>query len=118
MLPRPLRALLPVLALAVLTAACAADAAGAPAEPPVAGDAVTLRDNAFTPALLAVTPGTTVTWIWDDGSTQHNVVFDDAASDIQSEGTWTHTFTDPGTYDYVCALHGGMRGSVVVGPAG
>ncbi len=114
---RPLRALLPALALVGLTAACSAGAASTtrPAEPPVSGDTVTLSDNAFQPAALLVTPGTTVTWIWDDGGTRHNVAFDALTSDIQAEGSWTHTFTDSGTYDYVCTLHRNMTGSVIVG---
>ena len=69
----------------------------------------------FEPAVLRVTPGTTVTWVWDDGSVPHNVTFDDVGSDTRSEGMWTRTFTDPGTFDYVCTLHGGMTGTVTVG---
>ncbi len=32
----------------------------------------------------------------------------------QSEGSFTHTFDQPGTYGYRCTLHGGMDGRVVV----
>lgn len=110
--------LLPAVALIVVTAACGADAASAPAEAPVDGDAVVLTDDEFQPAALRVTLGTTVTWTWDDGSTDHNVVFDDESSAVQSEGTWTRTFGEPGTFDYVCTLHGGMMGTVVVDGTG
>jgi plastocyanin len=111
---RTLRALLPALALAGLAAACGnSDAASAPA-PPVSGDSVTLRDNVFEPPALQVASGTTVTWTWDDGPVQHNVTFDDFGSETKNSGTWTHTFTEPGTYEYTCTLHGGMDGTIVV----
>lgn len=107
--------LLAALALATVTAACGANAASAPADAPVDGDAVVLTDNEFQPAALRVTAGTTVTWTWDDGSAQHNVVFDDdTASPAQSQGTWTRTFDEPGTFAYVCTLHPRMTGTVVL----
>lgn len=114
--PRFVR-LLPALVLVVVAAACGGDAASAPAAP-VDGDAVAVIDNEFQPAALRVAPGTTVTWAWD-GSADHNVVFDDdQGSPVQSEGTWTRTFDEPGTLGYVCTLHGRMTGTVVVDGGG
>jgi plastocyanin len=31
-----------------------------------------------------------------------------------TEGTFSHTFDHAGVYDYVCTLHGNMRGTVFV----
>ena len=35
-------------------------------------------------------------------------------SDLQSEGTFTHNFETPGSFRYLCTLHGGMTGAVIV----
>jgi plastocyanin len=74
---------------------------------------VAVEDNEFAPAAIEVPAGTTVTWQWQ-GNDQHNVVGDDYESPVQNQGEFAHTFSDPGTYDYQCMLHGGMRGEVIV----
>jgi plastocyanin len=42
------------------------------------------------------------------------VAGDDFQSEIISEGSFTHTFDEPGTYDYACTLHPNMRGTIEV----
>jgi plastocyanin len=49
-----------------------------------------------------------------DGVAQHNVVGDGFESRIQAQGTFEHTSDAPGTYSYVCTLHQGMDGTVIV----
>lgn len=72
-----------------------------------------LEGAAFTPSVIEVPAGSTVTWTFLSGE-QHNVVFDDLASPTQDWGTWSNTFTQPGSYPYVCTLHAGMEGRVDV----
>src|SRR5687768_17178823 len=82
--------------------------------PPVAGATeVAVRDNVFEPAAIEIPVGTTVTWQWE-GDTPHNVVGEGFESPVQDSGEFAYTFDDPGTFDYQCTLHGGMRGQVVV----
>lgn len=81
--------------------------------PPVATSQVRVVDNAFEPPDAELTTGDTLTWQWE-GDSDHNVVGDDFESSVQSDGTFEHRFTDPGTYTYRCTLHAGMRGSVTV----
>lgn len=82
--------------------------------PPAAGvSEVAVRDDVFAPAAVAVPPGTTVTWRWQ-GANEHNVYGDGFASPLQTDGTFAHTFAQPGTYAYRCTLHPFMRGEVVV----
>ena len=82
--------------------------------PPVAGvTEVTVDDDFFAPAAIEVPAGTTVTWRWE-GNNRHNVVGDGFESPVQDSGLFTHTFDDPGIYDYECTLHNGMRGQVQV----
>jgi len=84
---------------------------------------VSVQNNSFSPASVTVAAGTTVTWQWAPGATDHNVV--PVLSEPPSSGqpsdapdTHTHQFNTPGTYNYYCAVHGGptfgMRGSVTV----
>ncbi len=109
------------VAVAVLAAGCAAASSSAdPADVvTVTGDPATVAvvDNAFEPAHVAISAGTTVTWEWE-GSDEHNVVGGaDLSSPTQREGTYEQRFDDPGTYEYRCTLHPGMTGSVtVLGP--
>jgi len=91
---------------------------------------VNLADQAFNPGSVTVPAGTTVTWQWPTSTTcsdgyggyftcpTHSVTFDDGsniASPTQSTGTFTRTFSAPGTYKYHCAVHGtAMSGQVIV----
>ena len=105
-----------ILALAVLAVGCA-DAGDDPATTgPVSGTSVAVVDNAFEPAALQVEPGDTVTWTWE-GSNPHDVSADGFESEVQTSGTFTHTFEAPGEYDYVCTIHPSMTGTIVVGEA-
>lgn len=110
--PRRL-AITALLALAI--AACSAPDPAASPPVTVTGDTtVVLEDTAFTPVNLVLPAGATVTWDWQDGDTQHNVVGDDFSSDVQTTGSFAHTFDTPGTYAYRCALHGQMTAQVQV----
>lgn len=98
----------------------AADAAAAEAtetEAAVAEEVpVSIQDFAFSPQVLEVPVGTTVTWTNNDAS-QHTVVADNDAfaSEILAQGdTFSFTFDTPGTYDYICSLHPNMTAQIVV----
>ena len=102
-----------VLALAVSLAACVADTPSAP--PPVAeSPTVTIQDMQFNSDHVTIEEGDTVTWVWDDGDMPHDVSGGGFKSEVQTEGTFSHTFDDAGGYPYVCTLHSGMRGTVTV----
>lgn len=108
-----LRTALAALLLVPVLAACgAADGPAADVEP-VDGTEVAVRDNAFGPQAVRVEPGEQVTWTWE-GDNPHDVVFDDARSEVQQDGTWQLTFDEPGTYEFTCSVHPNMQGKVVV----
>lgn len=76
--------------------------------------------NAYAPANVRVSTGTTVTWEWT-GKGTHNVVARDGAFDsgppvADGSATFERAFETPGSYRYYCAPHRqmGMTGSVVV----
>ncbi len=107
-------------ALALTLAACAGDGAGnkqggseTPGTP-VADPVITIEDMKFVNGTVTVEAGTTVTWEWNDGSMEHNVVFEEFESPLQAEGTFTHTFEEPGTFEYHCQPHPFMTGTIFV----
>lgn len=106
------------LALAGLTAACGPPEVDAPAPPdgePVDGDVtVVVGESSYEPDAVKITAGNTVTWEWTGSSEAHNVNFEDFHSDTQREGSFSHTFAEPGTYTYFCTIHATMTGVVEV----
>jgi plastocyanin len=85
---------------------------------------VNANQNLFTPATIIINPGTTVTWHNTDLEA-HNVT---KANDSQDFGapfgvqtqkflprdSYSFTFKKVGTYDYICTIHNGMNGEVIV----
>ena len=89
-------------------------------QPPVAGDAVAIKNFAFSPAALVVTVGTTVTWTNQD-SDAHTVTSRNGTGPLNSAPitpgqTYSYTFTKPGTYNYMCTIHPFMLATVTVNP--
>lgn len=85
----------------------------------VQSDSVTIQNYAFSPAIVTVKAGTTVTWTNQD-SVKHTVTgVDTAASGLDSAllgkgEVFDHTFAKAGTYSYYCQPHPYMKGTVVV----
>lgn len=77
---------------------------------------VTLKDVAFHPGDLNINRGDSVTWVWRDGETEHNVTFHGFHSRTQAHGSYTVHFEHSGTFSYDCTLHvaEGMKGKIVV----
>lgn len=100
--------------LALSAVGCSSAPAAAPDLAGATGSTVTLEDMGYTPKDLTVPAGTTVKWVWNDGAIGHDVVGEDFASEVQSNGTFSHTFEEPGTYAYYCSLHPNMTGTIEV----
>jgi len=85
-----------------------------------AADASVNIDNfTFGPEKLTVKAGTTVTWKNED-DIPHTVASSTKAFKshaLDTDDTFSFTFTTPGTYEYFCSLHPHMVGTVVVEPA-
>jgi len=76
---------------------------------------------AFDHPAVAVSPETTVRWVWSGEGGEHNVVavdgvFDSGAPTDESGNVFAHRFDDAGTYRYYCEPHEdvGMKGAVTV----
>jgi plastocyanin len=81
---------------------------------------VSMEDNFFDQANITVAPGTTVTWVQNGANphttTSYDGLWDSGMIEGGSNGTFSFTFEDPGTYDYFCIPHEslGMVGTVTV----
>jgi plastocyanin len=77
---------------------------------------VTLKNIAFHPGNLSINRGDTVTWLWRDGETEHNVTGKGFHSRTQTHGSYSVRFTHSGTFSYRCTIHEaeGMRGKIIV----
>ena len=84
---------------------------------PDGGEAVSISiiDNDYDPAETTVPAGTTVTWT-NDGQAPHTVTAEGSfdSGDIEPGGTFEETLDEPGTIDYVCTIHPGQAGTVIV----
>jgi plastocyanin len=80
-----------------------------------AGPEVHIDNFTFEPAQLTVKVGTTVTWTNRD-DIPHTVVSAGKfrSKTMDTEGTFSFTFTAPGEYKYFCSLHPHMTGMVKV----
>jgi plastocyanin len=81
------------------------------------GTQVSMKDIKFNPGTVTIKAGGKVTWTNDD-SVGHDVTGDDFESGspggIEGGSTFSHTFKKAGTYNYVCSVHPGMKGTVKV----
>jgi plastocyanin len=112
-------------ALAVILAGCSspsATPAASPASsitptstmPAPAQTGVQIKDFAFSPQEARVAKGGTVTWTNLD-SAAHTVSFNGVQSKVLNNGdTYSKTFNETGTFDYICGIHTYMKGRVVV----
>ncbi|HWP62681.1 MAG TPA: plastocyanin/azurin family copper-binding protein, partial [Candidatus Binatia bacterium] len=106
--------------------------AGAALLPSPAGPAATAatrtveaRNYVFDPATLTIAPGDTVVWTF--AGEPHTVTSGTSATDpelgegfdsglVEAGGRFEVTFTEPGTYRYICLVHidTGMAGTIIV----
>ncbi len=81
-----------------------------------ASTGVTISDFQFSPGSVTINVGDTVTWS-NSGPTPHSStstggVWDTGIMDAGQSGS--HTFTEAGTFSYICTPHPNMKGTIVV----
>jgi plastocyanin len=79
---------------------------------------VDLRSLRYSKGKVEVDAGTTIVWRNRD-PLAHTVTSDSGAFDsgeLKPGASWSHTFTEPGTFSYHCTPHPLMRAIVVVRP--
>lgn len=125
---RSLARLVAVAAVALLGVACGDDsdsgggAAGTTAPVAGASGAVVEVKSAtdFSPGEVRVEVGETVTWYFLQRGVPHDVKsigegpLDSGSPQV--DGEYSHTFDEPGTYEYTCSVHPNMKATVTVAP--
>jgi plastocyanin len=101
------------------TGTTAGGSTGGSAPAPSDTGVVRVLDDAFSPGIINVTVGGSVTW--NNVSREHTVTAADDSFDsgvIDAGQDFSHTFDAAGTFDYLCMIHTDMTGRVVVGGGG
>lgn len=73
--------------------------------------------NAFDPSAISISGGTTVRWLWAEGT--HNVAAENDdfySGGPESDATFEYTFEEAGTWLYYCEPHRGLgdKGAILV----
>jgi plastocyanin len=105
-----------LLAGLVATAAALAPSAALGGAISAGSHTVVIKETRFRPGGLTIRRGDSVTWVWRDGGTEHNVTAHSFHSRTMGHGSYTVHFTRSGTFNYRCTIHEseGMRGRIVV----
>lgn len=75
---------------------------------------ITIQNFAFSPASLEIEKNAKIIWTNQD-STAHSVKLPQTQSQILSPGdSFSFTFTQTGTFDYLCGIHPSMKGRIIV----
>ena len=101
---------------AASAAAPSAARSAAASAPAAGGAAVTIKDFAFNPQTIQAKVGDTITWTNND-STAHTVTLDDKSVDsgsVAPSATFSHAFTQAGTFTYHCEIHKQMTATITV----
>ncbi|MEO7195387.1 MAG: cupredoxin family copper-binding protein [Pseudonocardiaceae bacterium] len=85
---------------------------------PMATNAVSIMNFAFSPATVTMKAGTTVTWTNHDQDAHTVSAMSGAfhSATLNTGQSYSYTFTTPGRFDYLCTIHPFMLGTVVVTP--
>ena len=116
-----------VLALTVALAACGGEEqVPAPTggdqpsaqEQPASTDTVNIEDFKYSPPTATVKPGTKITWRNIDtaphtATSVEEGLFDTGNIEQNKSGSATAP-DEPGSYEYICAIHPSMKGTLVV----
>jgi plastocyanin len=112
-----------ILALAAGTVPVASAIASPVTAHTAATHIVKLKNIMISPASLTIHRGDRVTWEFLDSSisAEHTVTSEPHKGGLRFKGTgarlsgsYTVTFTKPGTYYYECTIHPNMKGKIVV----
>ncbi len=77
---------------------------------------VWMQNTTFVPATKTISVGTTITWTNKD-SENHDVESSSGlfkSSNMGQNATYSYTLATAGTFNYKCAFHNGMNGTIIV----
>ena len=100
-----------LLMLLAITALALAQEKTGPAD-----NQVTIDNFSFTPQTLTISAGTKVTWVNHD-DVGHTVTSNDQkfkSKVLDTDESFSYTFTDSGAYEYHCSVHPRMTAKIMV----
>lgn len=104
-----------LIALAIIVSGAALFA---PNAAHAANHTVTIKNFVFSPDVLTVSPGDTITFVnQETDGTIHSIRGDFTSPDLPPGASFTVTVTTAGTYNYYCGFHPYMTGVVNAGTA-
>ena len=113
-----------MMILGLLAVACTGNPAATPTAKPgvqptsVSGEAkIVIVNFAFNPGTVTVPVGTTVKWTNEASTTSHTITSDGGDWDsgkLKNGQSFSHTFTQTGSFSYHCSIHTSMKGTIVV----
>lgn len=119
--PAPAPAPAPQPAAAAADEDVAVKSQAKPQAKPAASQTVSVGDNFYSPRSVTINIGDTITWT-NNGSADHSATADNGSFDtgvFGPGGSRSHTFTQAGTFDYFCTVHGqAQSGTVTVASSG
>jgi nitrite reductase (NO-forming) len=84
----------------------------------LSGSAMQMGSIYYSPQTITVVMGVnnTVTWVNNDDAAHTVTATDNSfnSGNLNAGQSWSHTFTTPGTYTYICSYHFWMKGTVIV----
>ena len=121
MAPRALLLIVAAAPAGVALAACSPDnlpiSSGTGASPATNPAAVVVLDyDSLEPSHVTIHSGQTIEWKWEEAPFPANVTFSGFASATMENGTYFHTFSTPGTFQYRDTLGQDAAGVVTVTP--
>lgn len=76
---------------------------------------ITIESFKFNPETVTIKKGSTVTWINKDSAPHTATSQNSFDSGTLSKGqTFTFTFKQEGTFNYICSIHPYMKGKIIV----
>ena len=75
---------------------------------------VAMKNMKFSPATIEIKKGDTVEWKNDDITPHTTTAATFDSGSIASDAVWRHTFTQAGSFPYMCTFHSEMKGTVIV----
>ena len=78
---------------------------------------IDIENMLYSPSSITINVGDTIIWTNQESSMPHTVTANDGSFDsgyMSSGDTFSFTFTSAGTFDYYCAYHSSMTGTVTV----
>ena len=102
--------------MALSSGGMAAPPAATLAAAPSSSPTISIKDFAFSPQLVTVPAGTTVTWknLDDEPHTVRGTDAQIRSDALDQDESYSVKFDKPGTYKYGCSIHPKMSGTIVV----